>query len=191
MIIGLTGGSGTGKSTVVNFFVEQGFMVLDFDKISRDICQIGMPCLKELVLNFGNKILFKDGSLNRKYLGNIVFNDKEKLLLLNTITHKYITKEMYNFLSINKDKNIVFDAPLLFEAGIHNLCDKTIAILAPEETRIERIMKRDRLTKEQAIVRIRSQKDDSYYIDKANIVIYNASTKENLYNALKDIFYNE
>ena len=112
MIIGLTGGSGTGKSTVVNFFIERGFIVLDFDKISRDICQVGMPCLNELSDNFGKEILNIDGSLNRKYLGNIVFSDKTKLELLNKITHKYIIKEMYQFLDTHKGKKIIFEVKI-------------------------------------------------------------------------------
>lgn len=188
MIIGLTGGSGTGKSTVVKYFVNKGYLVLDFDKVSRNICKNGMPCLKELIDNFGEEILFSDGSLNRKYLGNIVFSNKEKLLLLNSITHKYITEEMYNFLNTHKNKDIIFDAPLLFEANIDSLCNYTIAVLATKDVRIQRIIERDNISKEQAINRINSQKPDIFYVKRANIVIHNDGTIDELNDKLKNIF---
>ena len=187
MIIGLTGGSGTGKSTIVNFFLERGFIVLDFDKISRDICQVGMPCLNELSDNFGKEILNIDGSLNRKYLGNIVFSDKTKLELLNKITHKYIIKEMYRFLDTHKGKKIIFDAPLLFESKIDELCDYTIAVLAEKSIRIKRIINRDNISQEQAINRINSQQPDSFYKEKANIIINNNESIDDLYITLKRI----
>lgn len=188
MIIGLTGGSGTGKSTVVEFFIDKGYLLLDFDKISRDVCAPNTKCLKELTNHFGNDILNKDKTLNRKHLGNIVFKDKEKLKELNNITHKYILEEMLMFLSKNKDKNIIMDAPLLFEANIDKYCNKTIAILATKEARIERIMKRDGLTRRQSENRINSQPDDIFYINRANIVIANYSTIDVLYESLNKIF---
>lgn len=188
MIIGLTGGSGTGKSTVVKFFENNGYIVLDFDKISRDVCKKDMPCLKELVDNFGEEILYPDGFLNRKYLGAIVFSDREKLKLLNSITHKYIIEEMYAFLEKNKNSNIIFDAPLLFEAGIDVLCDKTISVLADKDIRINRIMKRDGITRAQAINRIKSQKDDDFYKTKSDMIIINNSSVDDLDNKLKELF---
>jgi len=188
MIIGLTGGSGTGKSTVVDYFKNKGYKILDFDKVSRKVCEIGTPCLNEIVFFFGKNVLSTDGSLNRKFLGSIVFSDEEKLKLLNSITHKYITEEMYKFLDKNKNSNIVFDAPLLFEAGIDSLCDKTIAVLAPKNIRIDRIVKRDNITKDQAINRIKSQKEDGFYKEKANIVIINDGSVDELYNKLKEFF---
>ena len=83
MIIGLTGGSGTGKSTVVKYFTDKGYILLDFDKISRDVCSQNSPCLNEIVACFDTAILTENGALNRKALGNIVFKDKEKLSLVN------------------------------------------------------------------------------------------------------------
>lgn len=188
MIIGLTGGSGTGKSTVVKYFTDKGYVLLDFDKISRDVCKQNSPCLNEIVSCFDTVILTENGALNRRALGNIVFKDKEKLSLLNNITHKYILEEMFKLLDIHKDKNIIMDAPLLFEAQIDKYCDRTVAILAPKDTRIERIMKRDSLTFEQAESRINSQPNDEFYISKANIVIANYSTIDILYEALDNIF---
>lgn len=188
MIIGLTGGSGTGKSSAGQFFKDKGFMVIDMDKLSRNLCEKGQKCLEELVCEFGDDILDKGGNLKRHYLGDIVFNDEKKLQLLNGITHKYIIAETDKIISENTGSNIVLDAPLLFEAGLESRCDKTLAVLSNREIRTERLKKRDSLTHEQVVARLDSQPSDDFYIKKCDVVVFNNSDFEALYKSLEKEF---
>ena len=117
MIIGLTGGIASGKSTVSSILIEKGFRVIDSDKISREVVQTGKPAYKAVVNFFGEIILDNDGSLNRQKLANIVFSDKEMLQVLNNITHPYIFQELKKqIFDACIEPNIIFvDIPLLFE----------------------------------------------------------------------------
>ncbi len=187
MILGITGGSGSGKSLASKFFANNGFYVVDYDKVSREICEKGMPCLKELCRAFGNDILDSDGNLMRKKLGSIVFKDKEKLGILNDITHKYIMEQSDKLLKTLKNKDVVLDAPLLFEAGLDKKCDKVICVLCEREERISRIMERDGLAREQAQNRINSQKSDEFYIQKSNYCVQNSGEIKKLYDSLNKI----
>ena len=180
MIIGLTGGSGTGKSSASKIFEKNGFTVIDFDKISRDVCAPKSQCLFEITQIFGESVLNEDKSLNRKKLGEIVFSDKEKLDILTRITHKHILIKTDEIMEENKNKNLLFDAPLLFEAGLEKKCDFVISILSDKEKRIERICKRDSLCVKSAKKRINSQKDDDYYISKSDFCVYNNSSVSEL-----------
>lgn len=194
MIIGLTGASGSGKSYAAAFFAEKGFFVIDFDKISREICGNGEPCLKELTEHFGNDIIDSEGNLKRKVLGDIVFNNPENLSLLNSITHKYILKKSEMLKRENSDKIIVYDAPLLFEAGLDKECDTIISIICDTGIKLERIISRDGISKETAMGRIKSQKDNKYYIENSDYHIENNSTPEEfilkLENLLKELNIN-
>ena len=187
MIIGLTGGSGVGKSCASEVFEAEGFLIIDFDKISRDVTSAGSECLAELTQFFGDRILNADQSLNRRLLGEIVFSDKEKLSALNRITHKHILKKSDEITNANKDKNIIFDAPLLFEAGLEKKCDYVVSVLADIQNRIERICSRDSISEDIARNRIRSQHDDDYYINKSDFCVYNNSNIENLEIQIKNI----
>lgn len=180
MIIGLTGGSGTGKSSAARFFEKEGFVIVDFDRISREVTAKGSECLKELEENFGSIIIDADGNLNRKALGEIVFADEEKLALLNRIEHKYILKKSDEIERENEGKNLVFDAPLLFEAGLEKKCDYVVSILAEREKRISRICKRDSLTRESAQKRINSQPSDNFYEEKSDFCVYNNESAQKL-----------
>lgn len=187
MIIGLTGGSGVGKSCASEVFEAEGFLIIDFDKISREVTSAGSECLSELTQFFGNRILNADQSLNRRLLGEIVFSDKEKLSALNRITHKYILKKSDQITNSNKEKNIIFDAPLLFETELNQKCDYVISVLADFQKRIERICQRDSISEDVARNRIKSQHDDNYYISKSDFCIYNNDNIENLEIQIKKI----
>ena len=121
-IIGLTGGIGTGKSTVSNFLREQNFAIVDADLISREVVEPGKPLLKELEEAFGSEIINEDGSLNRKGLAAIVFNNVEQRKLMDSIMHKEILAEMRrsmeNYQEQGRHQGIIIDAPLLFEIGL-------------------------------------------------------------------------
>ena len=150
-VIGLTGGTGAGKSVISNFLKEKGAVIIDADALSREITKEGGIALGEIAEAFPGVI--KDGILDRRALGSIVFADKEKLSLLNKITHKYIKKLTEDKID-EAEGLIVLDAPLLFEAGEEALCDKVIFVTARDEVRIKRIMERDSLSLEDATLRI-------------------------------------
>ncbi len=173
MTVGLTGGSGTGKSSAARIFAEKNFVVIDFDKLSRKVCEKGSACLSELCGYFGNSIMADDGSLIRKKLGEIVFSDSAKLGILNKITHKYILEEAEKIMAENRDKKILLDAPLLFEAELDKKCDFVVSVTAPADKRARRIERRDGISAESAKKRIQSQKSDEYYTSRSDFVIRN------------------
>lgn len=189
MIIGLTGSSGSGKSAAADFFRKRGFYIMDFDKIARDVCAPGTPCLAELAENFGSGIIAADGSLMRKTLGNMVFADAKKLETLNAITRKYILAEAKKRRGecTAQGKDIVYDAPLLFEAGLDKECDFVIAITADRQTRIERIMARDGISLGTACGRLDSQHPNDYYERRSDFRARNDGTESELYAELDDI----
>jgi len=186
MILGLTGGSGTGKSSACRFFEEKGFLIIDMDKVSRKVCQKGEKCLDEIVSFFGSGILDENGELIRKKLGDIVFSDKEKLAILNKITHKYIIRDALCTIRQNPGRDVVLDAAVLFESGAHTLCTHTICILADFEKRLSRIMARDSLLEESARNRIMSQPNDDFYIARCDAAVYNNDGPDALYEELEN-----
>lgn len=187
MIVGITGGSGTGKSTACRFFRENGWFIIDADSVAREVCSKGTKCLSEIKAQFGAGVIDTDGNLKRKELGEIVFSDKSRLDKLNSITHKYIVEEIKNRAK-NNDGNIVIDAPLLLETGLDSLCDKTLCVLADEDIRIKRICKRDMISAETAKNRIASQKEDSYYRERCDFAVMNNGTEEELIMETAKIF---
>lgn len=189
MIIGLTGSSGSGKSVAANFFSNRGFYIMDFDKIARDVCAPGTPCLAELAENFGSGIIAADGSLMRKALGDMVFSDAKKLETLNATTRKYILAEAKKRRAEceSQGKDAVYDAPLLFEAGLDKECDFVIAIVADRQTRIERIMARDGISLDTACGRLDSQHPNDYYERRSDFCVHNDDTENELYAKLDDI----
>lgn len=178
MIVGLTGSSGSGKSEIAKLFAENGFTVIDADKISRDVQSKGTNCFKEIVLHFGSDILHRDGSLDRRRLGKIVFADREKLNLLTKITHKYILTEI-DKLTEDIDGDILIDAPLLFEADVNKKCDVCVGVISDRQKQVERICTRDGISKETATLRLEKQNDHKYYKDRCDYIIENNSALEN------------
>ncbi|MCT4508362.1 MAG: dephospho-CoA kinase [Tepidibacter sp.] len=159
IIIGLTGSIGSGKSTVSNILKKQNINIIDADKISRKIFD-DKKALDAVVECFGSEILNSDKVLDRKKLGSIVFSDKDKLKKLNSITHPIIINKIK--VSIDKLKKqgkkiVVLDVPLLIEANLIDLVDILLLIICNEKIQVERIVKRDNIKKEDAILRIRSQ----------------------------------
>ena len=186
--IGLTGQSGAGKGAFSKALSLLGIPCLDTDITARQVVEKGKPCLLELVDSFGETILLPDGCLDRKKLGTLAFSDKEKLLDLNCITHKYISLEVDKWLKEQKDKGAfaaVIDAPQLFESGIDGICDMTVAILADENTRFLRILSRDGITEEYARKRMASQKDDGFFISHCDHIIYNNGDEQELLEKAK------
>ncbi len=182
-IIGLTGNSGSGKTTACEFFKNAGFAIINCDKISREVVQKGQPCLVELCQFFGENILNADGTLDRKKLAEIAFADKELTLKLNEITHKYIIQKVHSLIDNYKAQNetaVIIDAPVLYESGLDKICDFVVAVTADESVRIERLSLRDSITQEQAKQRFKHQKSVEFYKQNADFVIINNEGKEDL-----------
>lgn len=172
MIIGVTGPSGAGKSTVTKYLSEKyNYFVIDADKIAREITSKGSPALSEISNNFGSVYITEEGELDRRKLGEFVFSNKEKLEILNKITHKYIIKKIK--LLVDNNRNAIIDAPLLFETGLDTICDKIILVLCDASKRIERIMERDLISYKEADKRINSQNNYEDYISKSHIIVNN------------------
>lgn len=194
-VIGLTGGTGSGKSAVSKSLAEAGAVIVDADQIAHEIILKGEPAYQEIIEYYGTGILDEDGNIIRKKLGEIVFHDEEKLAFLNRCTHKYICAEVDRQIAAAKAagtaKAIVLDAPLLLEAGLEQVCDGVWVVYADPEVRAQRVMARDGVTYELAKARIANQKSWEEYKQAADTVIDNskdlAYLQGQLYELLKTI----
>ncbi len=182
-IIGLTGQSGGGKSTVSGVFAGRGFEVIDADKVAREVVVRGSPCLKELSGAFGHEIILPDGLLDRKRLGAIVFSDRERLRQLDGIMYPYIISRItlkIDSLRESGARFILLDAPTLFEAGADGLCEVIVSVTAREEIRLARITERDGITEEMAKKRFSSQLSEEFFTAHSDHVIENNGSREEL-----------
>ena len=184
MVYGLTGGTGSGKTTVCGYLEEMGYTVIDADKVARTLTEPGSPVLQQLAETFGGGILAEDGSLIRKKLGDIVFNNKEKLQQLNDIMGPAMDNVFVKVLADARLEHpygkVFFDAPTLYESGRESLVDEVWVVAAGLETRIKRIMDRDGLSREQVLARMANQLPEEEKIRRADVVIYNDGTLEDL-----------
>lgn len=189
-ILGLTGGSGTGKSAACTAFARLGCGVIDADATYRTLCDTCEPMLKEIQNVFGD-VFSTDGKLNRKKLGAIVFADAQKLQQLNAITHPYIRQAARDAFAAYSKRGCllcIYDAPVLFEGQMETLCDKTCAVLAARNTRIARIVARDAITEEYAALRIDAQKDDAFYRERCDYIVQNDADLDTLYTQVRKIY---
>ena len=176
LTIGLTGKTGAGKSTVADLLKEKGCYIIDGDVIARQITEKGSEVLPILQKEFGEDILDENGELIRKKLAERAFSSKESTALLNSITHPVIKER--SLIEIKNAENLgyktaIIDAAALLDSDCKDLCEKIIVVTAPEDIRLERILSRDGITKQQALTRIKAQKDDEYYFSHADIIIRN------------------
>ena len=175
-VIGLTGGIGSGKTTIANYFAEMGVPVYIADDGARAVMQLD-HVIKEVKNVFG-EIVFENDILNRAKLAEIVFNDKEKLAKLNAIVHPAVKKDFEVWLLQHKKyEYIIYEAAILFESGRYKECDFIITVTAPEEIRIDRVLKRDNTTRSQVLSRMQMQWKDEDRISKSNFVINNVNLK--------------
>lgn len=138
-----------------------------------------------IVLEFGQDILKEDKEINRKKLANIVFNDKEKKNILDELTQKYVVEEIKK--QISSKSNNVLDVPLLIESKLNKVCDYVISVISDERIKTDRICKRDNLTKEEALARIKAQPTNEFYIENSNYVIINNSNDSTSLNEIEKI----
>ena len=170
MIIGITGGTGCGKTTLLKAIEAQGGLVLDCDAIYHELLRSDAEMLAAIDVRFPGVI--ENGALNRKKLGAIVFADEQALLDLNRITHSAVKREVLCQLSTNP-RLAAIDAIALFEGGLAELCDVTVAVTAPVEDRVKRLMARDGISEEYARSRIAAQHDDSWFWQRCDYVLEN------------------
>ncbi|WKL48499.1 dephospho-CoA kinase [Flavobacterium pectinovorum] len=181
-VIGLTGGIGSGKTTIANYFNEMGVPVYIADDGARNVMKSD-DIIEEIKTSFG-EALFENNILNRAKLAEIVFNDKDKLAELNAIVHPAVKKDFEVWLLQHKNyQYVIYEAAILFESGRYKECDLIITVTAPEEIRIERVLKRDNTTREQVLSRMKMQWNDENRISRSNFVINN----DNLKNAKEEV----
>ncbi len=192
MVVGLTGGIASGKTFVSNELKRLGAHIIDADVIAREIVEPGRPALAEIVKEFGTGILKADGTLDRKALAGIVFSDKEKLQILNGITHPRIierTKALIDEIeSAHEDPLIVVDAAVLIEAGIHGSVDEVVVVLISEEEQLKRLINRDGLTEDEARKRVASQLPLKEKAGYADYVIDNNNSPEETLKCVQELF---
>ena len=170
MIIGITGGTGSGKTTLLNLIRDHGGLVLDCDAIYHKLLYTDTDLLNAIEQRFPGTV--EDGTLNRKKLGAIVFTDEDALQDLNRITHGAVKLEILRQLS-QKPALAAIDAIGLFEGGLGELCDVTVAVTAPKEARIHRLIVRDGITEEYARKRIAAQHDDDWFRERCDHILVN------------------
>lgn len=175
LLVALTGGIASGKSTVARRLAERGAVVVDADQVARDVVAPGEPALDRIVATFGSGVLAADGSLDRPALGAIVFADPEGRAKLNAITHPAVlarSREQFAAAArADPDAIVVYDIPLLVEAGRHDEFDLVVVVHAAEESRLERLMRLRGMTRDEALARIRSQAPEEQRLAIADVVI--------------------
>ena len=185
IIIGLTGPTWAGKSVASKQAEKLGVRVIDCDSVARDVVSKNSDALMSLVNAFGSDILNTDGTLNRKSLAVKAFSTRENTDLLNNTLLPYIVKEIKSNIG---NEDVLLDAPTLFESGIDSICTHTVAILSNNNIRFNRITDRDKLTADEATLRMSAGKSDEYYISHAGHIIYNNGDINTFMSEVSELF---
>ncbi|WP_125722889.1 dephospho-CoA kinase [Flavobacterium ustbae] len=176
-VIGLTGGIGSGKTTIANYFEEMGVPVYIADDGAKRVMQ-SASILEQVRYEFGENI-FDGEVLNRAKLASVVFNDKGQLAKLNAIVHPVVKLDFEEWIKKHENHDyVIYEAAILFESGRYKDCDVIITVTAPEEVRIERVIKRDKTNREQVLSRMKMQWNDEKRISNSNFVINNNNLKK-------------
>lgn len=180
LIVGLTGMSGAGKSTVCRVFAENGFYAVDCDLSAREVVKPGSPALAELRERFSRDVILPDGSLDRRATSELIFHDQEKRTLFNKIIYPYIT---YNITEKIKRGGgfVLLDAPTLFEARLEFLCGKIVSVVADTDVCAARITARDNIPEELARARLASQHGAEFYRVRSDFCLENNGTEAELF----------
>lgn len=192
ILVGLTGGVATGKSTVANMFKQCGAVVIDADLLARQVVEPGKPAWRAIVKLFGKTVLNPDNSLNRHALGAIVFLHPAKRRALEAIVHPRVAREQARLTkqAARKDPHavVIYDVPLLFEAGIDKRVDQTIVVTADQTTQVSRLKKRDDLSRAEALRRIHSQMPLTRKIRQADHVVNGTLPRSSLRKKVGQLF---
>lgn len=175
-IIGITGPTGAGKTTALSALEDLGGHIVDCDAVYHDLLVSSEPMLAELRARYGDQVFWEDGGLNRKALGAIVFEDEQALADLNAITHKYVGLAVDDYIKAARQAGVpavAIDAIALIESGISNRCDCTLAVTAPDEVRVRRIMAREGISEEYARLRVNAQKREEWFRENCTYVLVN------------------
>lgn len=189
-IIGLTGQSGAGKSTVASLFRAESISVIDADKLVEKLYAPNSICIEVLVALFGYDIIDSDGVLDRANLADIVFTSRDNLMKLNSVVHPFVMSLFLDELRYESESGesiIVYDAPQLFEGKADIICDKIISVTADKKVRAERICKRDGISEKQALQRIEAQYNEKFYKNNSDYVIENNDDYYSLEQQFKKI----
>lgn len=192
-IIGLTGQTGAGKSSAREIMRKNGAAVIDADAVAHDITDNDVNCIYDIVSHFSCLVLNEKGKINRKALGRMVFSDKKELLVLNKIIFPYIQEKIEQMVLeyISKGANdIVIDGATIIESGCGKMCDVLVSVVANEDVRTERIVKRDNISLTDAKRRVSAQKSEDFYIENCDFVIENNGTKEELEHRVNSVLKN-
>ena len=174
MIIGITGSSGAGKSTVCEILeAYYKVTIINADKVARKLSKRGTNYVIDIISKFGKSIVDENGELKRKKLAEIIYNNPKKREELNKCTFKYLKKEIERQIKKAQTDTIIIDAPLLFESELNKVCDKVIGVISNRELQIERIVARDDIDYEDAEKRINAQQTNEFYMDKCDAIIEN------------------
>ncbi|HBB32297.1 MAG TPA: dephospho-CoA kinase [Cyanobacteria bacterium UBA9273] len=188
-IIGLTGGIGTGKTTVSNYLAQHHHLpILDADIYAREAVQLGSPILRQIFERYGSRVQLPDGTLNRQHLGEIIFKNPEERIWVEQQIHPYVRDRFQSELATLVTPTAVLVVPLLFEAGMTDLVTEIWVVSCSPQQQIERMMKRDRLSLEQAQVRINTQLPLQQKVARADVVLDNSSTLETLLQQVDEAF---
>jgi dephospho-CoA kinase len=190
MILGLTGGIATGKSTVTGMLRERGIPVIDADQIAREVVEPGKPAFEAIMDHFGRDILLADGQLDRKKLGEIVFSDESERQKLNAIVHpevRRVMREEAKMAEKNGASIVFMDIPLLFESKLQHMVEKIAVVYAPASMQLARMLERDELEEEQALKRLRAQFPIDQKREEADFLIDNSRTREETERQVEDM----
>jgi len=183
LLVGLTGGIATGKSLVSGYLRELGAHLIDWDVIAKKIVEPGLPAWQDIKNYFGEEILQPDQRIDRSKLGDAVFSDEAKRKRLNSFTHPRIMEaaklQEKAIVEADPDAIVVHDVPLLFEAGLGEMVDKTVVVYATDESQVKRLMVRDGMSRESAMERLRAQMPVADKAKLADFVIENSGSIEN------------
>ncbi len=186
-IIGLTGQTGAGKSTVLSCFEKNGVCVFNADLAVKKIYESGSACLKAVAAEFGADIINPDQSLNRKLLAQRAFSSPESTQKLNSLVHPFVTALLLRMIKEVRPKVLIVDAPQLFESDLDAVCDVVISVVADEKTRLQRITERDGIDEKQARLRLSAQLDESFFREHSDYIIENNTGIASLLKKAKEI----
>lgn len=175
--VGITGGIGSGKSTVCRMLAERGVALYDADSRAKELMATSEALCKMLIENFGAETFNAEG-LNRAYLAGRVFNDAEQLRLLNSIVHPAVIADFEAWAEAQEGNYVVFESAILFEAGLEDRVDVVVAVMAPESLRVERVMARDGHSRDQVMARINNQMSDDERSDRSKYSIVNIDVED-------------